>query len=332
VKEDPYTYAVARIRALETRLLDRAGLERLLGEDPQGVIRFLKESDYADSLAQITGPHDLEEGLNREINKVLNLLEEIAPDKELIQLFRLRYDFHNLKVLLKAKYLQLPPEDALLNLGLLDPVVLRTAIEENKYGDLPDPLKIALQEAIKIYESGRGLRVLSLTLDRLMWGHFLETARKYGVPFLIELFQQYIDLANIKAFVRIKGYQERGDLLEMALIPDGKLELRSFLHLYEEPWDAFFHWLSFSPYEDLLEQGLRSWPEEKSFWRLELACDNHILKYLEGTRGIFFGIAPLICYLIYKENEVKLLRLLLVGKLNGVPVQKLRERLRAIYV
>lgn len=331
MKEDQYTYAVARIRALETKLLDKTGLERLLGEDPQGVIRFLKETDYADSLAQITDPHDLEEGLNKEIKKVLNLLGEIAPDKELISLFRLRYDFHNLKVLLKAKYLHLPPEDALLDLGLLDPTVLRIAIEEGEYGDLPDPLKTALQEAIRDYESKGDLRTLSLSLDRLMWQHLLQTARKYDVPFLIELFQQYIDLANIKSFARIKSYQGGRDLLERALIPDGKLEPRSLIHLYEEPWDAFLHWLSFSPYEDLLE-GLRSWSEVKSFWHLELACDNHILKYLEGVRGIFFGIAPLVCYLIYKENEVKLLRLLLVGKLNGAPVQRIRERLRAVYV
>ena len=45
-----YAYAVARVRGMETRLLDRQWIERLLGETAEGALKALSDSAYQDAL------------------------------------------------------------------------------------------------------------------------------------------------------------------------------------------------------------------------------------------------------------------------------------------
>jgi V/A-type H+-transporting ATPase subunit C len=44
-----------------------------------------------------------------------------------------------------------------------------------------------------------------------------------------------------------------------------------------------------------------------------------------------FGPMPILAYIYAKENEVKNLRLILVGKENNLPIKEIRERMRIIY-
>lgn len=327
-----YTYAVARIRAIETRLLSPQDVERLLGEDAPGIIRFLKESDYADSFRDITDPWDFESALILEMDKTLTLLENLSADLELIQLFRLRYDFHNLQTLLKAKYLNESYENSLIGLGLLDIEKLKDAVSEDETKELPDPIAEGFRQAVAVYQEKKHPRLISLTLDRFMWRHFLEIADTYQNLFLRELFQLWIDLINIRIFLRLKGHGDGMELLQAALIPGGSVEINFFLYAFEEPWEVFLRQIRPDRFVALLEDSLTTWPQDKPLWRFEVAADNFILKILEQTKLIFFGVEPLIAYLLYKENEIKLLRTLIVGKLNGVPSERLKERFRAIYV
>ena len=54
--------------------------------------------------------------------------------------------------------------------------------------------------------------------------------------------------------------------------------------------------------------------------------------YIGRTRYVSFGIEPLVAYLIARENEVKLVRIVLTGKKIGLPPEEIKERLREMYV
>lgn len=326
-----YTYAVARIRALETKLFDRPQIERLLAEDSQGMLRLLKESDYAESFSEVGDPHDFEPALTRELDKVLSLLTKLSPDRELIDLFRLRYDYHNLKILLKAKYLDESGDGALMDLGMSGLASLKSMVQEGKYLGLIEPLKECFPGAVAAYERESDPREINLAVDRAMWEHFLRIADKYHCAFLKGLFQCTIDLINIKILLRIKGFESEKKVLERNLIPGGILEKGFFLQSYDEPWDAFLTQMAVTPYEYILTEGLKSWPEDKSFTQFEIACDRYIFRYLEKAKYVVFGIEPLIAYLVYKENEIKLIRTMMVGKLNGIDRETLEARLRVPY-
>ena len=99
-----YAYAVGRIRVLETRLLDKSRLDSLVeARSAEEVLKALADTDYGPFLAELKEARGFEEALNGELKNVLRLVSDLSQDAELTDIFRLRYDFHNLKVLLKIK-------------------------------------------------------------------------------------------------------------------------------------------------------------------------------------------------------------------------------------
>jgi V/A-type H+-transporting ATPase subunit C len=50
--------------------------------------------------------------------------------------------------------------------------------------------------------------------------------------------------------------------------------------------------------------------------------DDFLMERLKAAKMVVFGIEPLVGYILAKEHEVKLIRLILIGKLKGVNVIK----------
>ena len=56
------------------------------------------------------------------------------------------------------------------------------------------------------------------------------------------------------------------------------------------------------------------------------------MKQIAPYQNAYFGAARLIGYLLAYEAEVKNLRIILAGRIAGDAGEKIRERLRGIYV
>jgi V/A-type H+-transporting ATPase subunit C len=64
----------------------------------------------------------------------------------------------------------------------------------------------------------------------------------------------------------------------------------------------------------------------------EIWCENLLIKKIQPQKYNQFTIGPLAAYLIARENEIKTVRMILQGKLNQLPEEAIRERLRIMYV
>lgn len=105
--ESKYAYAVARVKVLENRIIDRARLERLVDVDTvDAAVKSLSETDYGWALGEAEGRQDYEAALARELARTYRTILEFAPEPELIGAMLARYDFHNMKALLKARALE----------------------------------------------------------------------------------------------------------------------------------------------------------------------------------------------------------------------------------
>ncbi|MDZ7542526.1 V-type ATP synthase subunit C, partial [Clostridium perfringens] len=116
-----FTQAVSRIWVLETRLLDKAKIDRMI-EAPSAneVLRILNETEYSNASANVKRSEDYEEILTAELKRVYDLVYEISPVKEVVKLMSLKYDYHNIKVLLKGNVLGKDLSSMLIQLGNLD--------------------------------------------------------------------------------------------------------------------------------------------------------------------------------------------------------------------
>ena len=64
----------------------------------------------------------------------------------------------------------------------------------------------------------------------------------------------------------------------------------------------------------------------------EKACDDAVNKLLQRSRMIPFGDGVLVSYAAARENDITAARIILSGRMAGVPTQSIRERLREAYV
>lgn len=330
MRDSRYAYPVARIKVLETHLLDKAFVDRLIGEKVRGILDLLQDTPYSEAMENLTSLFAFEAALQGHLSSTLRFLCSLAPDRELMDLFRWRFDFHNLTVLLKAKYLSLtPPQEAFSSLGTLELEILRDLVEKGDRLFFPLHLKRAFDEAQTALERGVDLQGLQGILQAQRWSLFCETARKYKNSFLKEIFTAMIDLANIKTFWRLRSMGFKAESPGEAFIEGGKVGIDMFKGHLSESVEAFRGKLFYTPYSRLSEEGL--W-KEGLFHPLEVACDDFLLGHLIlRARDAFFSIEPLVAYLFVKENEAKLLRTIFIAKRNGFQEAWIRERLRFVH-
>ncbi len=242
-----YAYAVARVRGLETRLLDRQWIERLLAEDAAGALKVLADSAFQEAVSDVDRPESLEGGLVRALAETLSTVAALSPEPELVDLFRVRWDFRNMKSLTKAALLKLPEEavgPAGEEIGLVDGPgtiavsVLQKALQDDDLASLPPVLTGAVRAARESYQDSNELAGVDREFDLAMWKHLLTVAGEFGNEFLAGYFHIEIDLVNVKTFIRIKeAGRDRTDLAR-AFVPGGTLDLSFFEAHLGEPVDA----------------------------------------------------------------------------------------------
>ncbi len=334
-----YAYAVGRIRALETRLLDVTAISRLLeAESAPETLKILAEGEYESSLAEVRDPADFEAALNAEKERIYTLIDALSLDPDLTQLFRIRWDFHNLKVMLKSSYLEGSGpngHEALIASGLIPVEVMRAFFgldEEQGSIKLPDYIDDALESARAEYQESQNPQMIDIIIDNHLQSFLYERASDYPNSFLSGYFEVFADLANIKSFIRIKALGEGLRLLEASLIPHGSLRSEIFTRHFDETVENFPSALTSTPYAEMVAEGVRSWSEDHSLTAYERLSDNYLINYIKPAKYIVFGVEPLIGYLLAKEHEMKLIRIVMIGKLNDLPSEVIQERLRETYV
>lgn len=327
-----YAYAVARVRGMETGLLDRQWIERLLADTADGALKTLSDSAYQEAMSEVGRAEDLEPGLSRALAETLATVAEISPEPALIALFRGRWDFRNTKSLLKASLLKLAGAStgAVDGLGLVPLDVLEKAVQEKDYSRLPGVIADAAGRAEEFYRDTSELSGIDMILDSAMWEHSIAVAGEHGNAFLVEYFRSEIDLANVRTFIRVReSGGDTGDL-SRAVVPGGFVEPSVLEAALGEPVDALARKLDYGRYP-LVAGVLREWSSDRAP-ALELAIDNELLRLTESAKTIAYGIEPLVRYILLRQVEIKLIRAAVVAKLNKLTRGEVEARLRAVHV
>lgn len=327
-----YAYAVGRVRGLEPQLIDRALVDRLLGESPDGLLRWAKESDYASAFATVDVAAEFMHGLDRHLAETFAMLERIAPAPDLIRVFRLRYDYFNLGVLFKAHTLEVETPVALSELGTVPPDRLREIVHDQTWLWLAEPLRETWRTAEALAGRGASLRVIGAAFDQGRWRHSLAVAREHDDAQLEEFFQQVITVHNICTFLRVHDGAAPREEFDALLLDEGRLDRHFFRRHYDEPVQLFLDSLGRTDYaRHMLTRGVEALPETRAYWHLNVARENYWLYYLARIGADNFGIGPLVYYLLRKKAEGTLLQLLWLAARAGWDRATVRERLRSVY-
>ena len=130
--DNKYLYSVTRTRVLETKLLDSTKVERMVeASSADDVIKILGETEYANSISEMKHSLDYETVISMEIENTYKYMREILPEPELVDIFLLKYDIHNLKVLLKSSLLGEDNDFLLRDLGTVPVSKIKEILKEN---------------------------------------------------------------------------------------------------------------------------------------------------------------------------------------------------------
>jgi len=324
LSEDPeYGFAVGRVRALETALLDRARYERFVrARDAAAFVAALTETAYAKFL-EGKAP-DVPQAFDDASSENIAFLCFYALDEWLLRLFRLPGVFRRLKTSLK---------EALLR-GEAD-VEIPDGFEGKPEGSIVAAL---VAEATASFAKEKDPAAVDVVADRLMQEMQLRTASPSG--FVVGYLQLHADLENLRTLTRVKAGKagpggERNGRAEMqaAFMPGGTLALDDLVAALPEPWSAVAETLAKAPpygsgdeaFREYLEQGGSAVAGKRSFVRLERLGREMELRYLRQTRYATFGYEPLVTFFLVSENELRNLRLLYAAKLAGLTDEETRE-------
>jgi V/A-type H+-transporting ATPase subunit C len=309
-----YAYSFGRVKALEAALVDKAQFKRM-AEAPTAAeaAKILSETAYAD-LEGADIP-TIENVLQEELRKVYDLAQHISPKKEITDLLQMRYDFHNAKVLLKAEIASREPA-YLIPLGIVEIEKLKKGFKE-RIKDLPAPLAQAVEKARLRYEETNDTQVIDFVIDSEYVRSLLEHSQ--GYPFLKEFFQMKIDLENIRNFVRCQRFNV--DFAKVYL-EGGTVDLKTFETLQGESVESLTHAVQTRNYSHVVEEGLKDYEETHRLTLYEKLTEDFLIEHLKRAKMVTLGIEPLLGYILAKEREIKQIRLILLGKLKGVDIEK----------
>ena len=325
MKQTDFTYAVARIRSKELGLLNSQSLEQLISaKSADDALRLLADKGWGAP----DEPLEAEILLEGEKNRAWQTVGEMVDDMSVFDVLRIPDDFHNLKAAIKQLYTNssLPPERLYVKNGRLDAEAVRRHVTSTEFEQLPGRMNDAgLQAYETLVQTGDG-QLCDVILDRAALEDMLEAGKASGN----EVLSDYATLTAVSANVRIAARcalaGKNLEFVRRALAPCPTLDTEALAHAAVGGIGAVTEYLTGTDYADAAS-ALQESPAAFERW-----CDNLIMRRLQPQKYNPFTVGPLAAYLLARENEIKCVRMVLTGKLNGLPEGTIRERLREMYV
>ncbi|MBP5292688.1 MAG: V-type ATPase subunit [Clostridia bacterium] len=336
VTTNDYAFSSVRIRALEKTLVGKDELEQLL--DAPGTDRTIQLlTEFGFGTEDGPGVPDrsmvsFEELLFQKTADAFREVAEILPEKDSVDMLRLKYDCHNVKSALKCSFLGVSYASMLIDLGTVPADSYPEMMKNGDFSALPKQMAEAAALAKSEFASSNNPQVVDLMLDRACFEDISVLSNRLGSDFLNRYMSVTADLINVETAIRLirMGHSDGGRvLLKDALLPGGSLEAKLFSEAYDEGESFLTDKLQFGTYHMLGKQFADS---DRAFSTLEKISDNYLTNMLKEVIFIPFGPEIGFAYLRGMETSVKNIRIVLTGKAAGLDRDQIKERMRDSYV
>ena len=328
LKDTDYLFISTYLRARERSLLTAARMERMIdAPSAEEAAKVLGEIGYGEFSA--ASDRELSAVLAQEQEKLFADLYRFVPDKAVVDVFKVKYDYHNIKALLKSQAMGVDGKRLLLDAGRVPAEKLERAMAEGEYDQLPPALAQAAREAAEVLNTTGDPQLSDFTLDRAYYAEMLSAAQATRSDFLVRYVRAAIDAANLRSAVRTLRMKKGGDFLKKVLFEGGAVKMDSILAAalsgnLEEP----FRTTELKTAAELGAEAARG----GDLTRFEKACDDAVTAFAAKAKNVPFGVEAVIGYLVAKEIEFTAVRIIMSSRMAGIGGDTIRERLREAYV
>ncbi len=322
IQKDEYIYAVARIRCKEGKLLSSKNIEQLISmKDTQSVERFLRDNGWGG--ASDDKSTDL---LVSEQDNLWKLMKELVGDLSAFDFLRIQNDYHNLKASIKAVYSDSEPYYLFLSGSVYDPYSIYNAVKSREYKDLPEFLRGTAEEAMNtLLRTGDG-QLCDTIIDKACLARVGALGKESDSELIRKYCELFVASGNIKISVRGAQLQKSADFILQSMAACDTLNIKTLSLAAVKGFDDICSYLSSTDYKNAVPH------IKESLSAFEKWCDNYIMELMKSQKSDPFSIGPLVAYIIAKQTEIKAVRLIMTAKLNSLPDNIIRERIREMYV
>ena len=331
-KKNDYVFASSRVRSVGRYLLTREMADAMIeSRTAEDAMKIVYEMAYGDG-EELSDVRDFEHVLEKELEDTFTFVKDIAPDKEEIAPLFYPYDYHNIKVLLKAEFLGGDYDRYLINIGTIELPVLKESLRERDFVHLTDIMRKSILNVIDVFARTQDPQMVDILLDKACFQEMLEKSFDIGNQFLTDYVKLYIDIVNLQTFVRVREMGKPWDFFNYAHIDGGRIGDKLFIALYDEPYVNVGEKLIPFGLEKVMIEGGHVLKETGRFTVFEKLCENAIMDHAKKAKAVTFGLEPLIAHLLVKEIEIRTVRIILTGLLQELSKDSIRERVRDTYV
>jgi len=322
-----YTFATAQVRVLQSMLLAPGLVSDMANADSFNLAaELLSSTEYA--MPSDAGASAVEEILIERRSGARKLFDSLIGVPEIVELFRARTDFANIRLALRRILTDRPLGTDYSDEGNVPADAVARAFENEDYSEFPDALGDAVEMAVLSYYSDKKIPGIDIAVDAVEAAYNLDVAGRLGSEFLTSLAGVQIDLSNIRTMLRLHW---SGSDLRTAFISGGFLDVSLFLQGVDSPIEVIPELFAATAYSEVVEGGAAYLKSHDSFLRLEALCEAHLLGFLRQTDYVTVGYQPIIAYLLQKELEIRTLRMVLTCKRNQIDVKVIRDRIPEVY-
>ena len=328
-KDIDYIFLSTRVKAMERNLLTRERIARML-EAPtnEEAAKVLVDCGYSE-MTEMTGS-ELDRVLGEQQQAMMADLGGCAPNKYIVDVFKLRYDYHNAKVLVKTEALGTQPDHLLMGGGRYDRQRLAEAYQREEMLAYSDFFRRGVARAREILGSTGDPQQVDFVLDRAYFEELTALAQESGNAFLQGYAALLVDVANLRSCVRASRLDRGTEFLNQVLVPGGTVSVRNLASARGEELSNLFRTGRLAA--AAAEGAAKSAPHSGALTEFERLCDNAVMNYLSDGRRVPFGVEPILGYLYAREAEATTIRIIMAGRMAGLSTETIRERLRDAYV
>ncbi len=327
-----YGRSVVTVRVFEKRLLTRNKLDRMIEtETPEEVLKLLGETEYSQNMSDIQNAQDYEKILKRETERIFSLIRELSMDTEIVDILSLKYDYHNLKVLLKGKLAEKDFTDMIMDAGTEKADKLKVKFDTRNYNELPEEFIQAINEVEEDFYENKDPQRIDIIVDKYYYKNLLRIARKINVPIITDYVEGLIDFQNMITLFRVKKQNRDMKFLEEVIHEGGTISKDKIISSINDTTEAIVNKFRKERIGIYLIRGIEAYGETGRLSELEKISDNYLMELNKDSKYIVFGPEPLFTYLIAKEREINAIRMIMVSKINNIGTDKIKERLRDTY-
>ena len=286
---------------------------------------LLEESDLNDS-------EKIDRVLMDLLANVYRFVYKESPQPDLVDIFGARYMYHNLKILLKTSILDLNYDYLMIPIGRFNYETLQHIAQTKESTRLPQQMIDWINEVHDQAEDYHSSQAIDIGLDMAYFDHLKYVSEQYGNQETEAIVQAIIEFYNMITLIRAKRQKQTHSFMVEAYTAQGLFSLDEYLEIIESgDYTRWFNGFNQLPFNGAIQASIERLNEGLlSIGELEKLKDEYLYLFFQEKRFSNEASLKMLEYLFYRELEVTNLRLVLVGRVNGLSTEQIKERMRPI--